>query len=166
MRQDHTGPLPLSLSFSLSYLTSSHPHTSMRARTHTSTHARTHAHTHADTHAHTHMFAESALSYTQVPQAYFDYQVAMGRGGQCNCVVTQPRRVSGTQFTSFAGTRVQILTQLEDSDFRCGACCSGASRAYRRHCWLPDSPRVGHCLNSALMEPEKSLKSALKLILP
>lgn len=31
---------------------------------------------------------------TQVPQAYFDHEVAMGRGGQCHCVVTQPRRVS------------------------------------------------------------------------
>ena len=31
---------------------------------------------------------------TQVPQAYFDYEVSQGRGGQCHCVVTQPRRVS------------------------------------------------------------------------
>eukprot|EP00802_Teleaulax_amphioxeia_P003705 Tamp_03708.p1 GENE.Tamp_03708~~Tamp_03708.p1 ORF type:complete len:840 (-),score=213.22 Tamp_03708:303-2822(-) len=31
---------------------------------------------------------------TQVPQAYFDHEVAMGRGGECFCVVTQPRRVS------------------------------------------------------------------------
>jgi len=31
---------------------------------------------------------------TQVPQAWFDHEVAMGRGGECHCVVTQPRRVS------------------------------------------------------------------------
>jgi hypothetical protein len=31
---------------------------------------------------------------TQVPQAYFDHEVSMGRGGECHVVVTQPRRVS------------------------------------------------------------------------
>ena len=77
-------------------------HTDAHTYEFTHARARARAHTHTHTHAHTHTHTQVTIvagdtgcgKTTQVPQAYFDHEVAMGRGGECFCVVTQPRRVS------------------------------------------------------------------------
>jgi ATP-dependent RNA helicase DHX36 len=49
---------------------------------------------------------------TQVPQAYMDHEIAMGRGGRCHCVVTQPRRVSAISVAErVAAERAEPLGQ-------------------------------------------------------